>query len=428
MTLYEILFIITTPIFTLSIFMLNTSFLGEIIISKKKEIYVYTTYSVLLLIIFFNIRFPIVFLIFNLVSFFTITLFYESSILNKIIYSNITYSILFIIEALVGAFVGYLDIKAFIESEFNSNIGLLMIRVLTLSVSYIIFRLNKNKSKDIDIPLYFYLIHIVVLIGTLYFFVLSLEHSINSSSGRNILSSFIFLIINCLVIFLDNKIYNLFILKLEFDIMKNQNTAYEKQNLIINESLTNIKSLKHDIKNHIIALSEIHKKRDDKAFQDYVNQIFAEIKNDNEFINSNNFVVDSIINFKLQKLLVYDDIEIDLNVNIPNKINIVPYDLTVILGNLIDNSINAIEKVDSNKKFYLSINYEKNNLIILIDNSYDGDLCVTNGELQIIQTENNGYGIKNINKILTKYNGNIHIETIDKMFSVSIVLPTNQSI
>jgi len=62
----------------------------------------------------------------------------------------------------------------------------------------------------------------------------------------------------------------------------------------------------------------------------------------------------------------------------------------MILGNLLDNAISALDIVDKDKKFYVGIRYTKNKLLIKIQNSFN--------------KEWHRYELKNIAYILEKYN------------------------
>lgn len=101
-----------------------------------------------------------------------------------------------------------------------------------------------------------------------------------------------------MIIFVDEKIYDAMIVSNERNLLKQQNIAYENQAEIIKRSLSTIKALKHDMKNHILTLKLIHENKQYKDFEEYVDRILSEINGDKNFFQSDNFIVDSIINFK----------------------------------------------------------------------------------------------------------------------------------
>lgn len=423
MLIYDIVFILTLPIYILPLYKLNSCFLGVRLYSKKTEISSYLLYAVCLVLIYNFIRVPIILLVFNIISFFLISLNYYASQLNRIVCSLSIYSLLFIIETIVWRATGYFKLAALENSEYNSIIGIILARVLMLIISYLIQKYKKSKTKNIPIPPYYYLTHILVLIGILYLFLVSLESDFLSIT-QIVISSVVVSVVNVMIIFIDEKIYDTILENNKSNILKQQNIAYENQTEIIDQSLSAIKSLKHDIKNHIHSLKVFHDNKEHTEFSQYVDRILEEIDGSKELSNSNNFIVDSILNFKLQELNSVDS-DINLDIQIPSKLNILAYDITIILGNLIDNAITGINQAYVHKKLSICMHCTKGSLIILIDNSYNGNLNI---EGEILKTtkqfsENHGKGLENVKKVVSTYNGEIQINYSKEFFSVAVLIP-----
>jgi sensor histidine kinase regulating citrate/malate metabolism len=224
------------------------------------------------------------------------------------------------------------------------------------------------------------------------------------------------------MIIIDEKIYNSIIVKNEKRILKQQNIAYENQAEIINQSTESIRSLRHDMKNHLIILREIYANDKTDEIEPYIGKILEQMDS-RIFSQSNNFVIDSIINFKLRQLK-NKDVDITLDINVPQIINILAYDITVILGNLLDNAITAVEQSEK-KMLNLSISCNMGNLIILMDNSFNGNLIIENEKFRTTKSfkANHGIGYTNIEKSLENYEGEIRTDYTKDIFSVSIIIP-----
>lgn len=423
MSIYEIFFILTIPIYLISIYKLNSCFLGERICSKRIELISYLTYSVCLVIIYMTSRKPIVFLIYNLLSFFIISLNYYANMIGRIVYTFTLYLFLFIIEAVVWRITGFFKLTAFENSDFNSIIGIVLMRALMLIFAYLIHKFKKSKTKNFPVPVYYYIAQSLILFGSLYFFIISLEKD-HISITQVIISSIIVLLVDGMIIFVDEKIYDAMIVSNERNLLKQQNIAYENQAEIINRSLSTIKALKHDMKNHILTLKLIYKNKQYKDFEEYADRILSGINGDKNFSQSDNFIVDSIVNFKLQELNNLQ-VDIKLDINIPQNLNILAFDLTVILGNLLDNAITAIKQTKNNKKLILYMHSTKGSLVILVDNSYNGKLNIKDGKYQTTKPfrENHGIGIKNIQQTIENYNGEMQINHTTDMFSIAVLIP-----
>ena len=360
-------------------------------------------------------------LVFNVISIFLLSFNYKSTILKKIICTSLIYSFLLINEIIISSLIGFLDISIYKNSSFNSIIGIILIRMITVIIAYLLSKYKKSNKIDNPLPKIYYAAFTIILFGTLYLFVSSLDNN-NLTIQKVIISGIVLIIVNITMIFIDEKIYNSIIQTNEKNLLKQQNLAYENQAQIIFQTTESIKSIRHDMKNHLFTINEMCKKNKNHEIQLYLDKILDQINN-GDFSDSNNFVIDSIINLKLGKLKGTDT-KIIVNVNIPQTINILAYDITVILGNLLDNAITAVMKSD-NKEINLQITYNMGNLIILLDNSYNGKIIYENGKFKTtkIFNGNHGIGLANIEKSLEKYNGEIRTEYTSNIFSVSVLIP-----
>lgn len=423
MSIYEIVYMVTIPIYLVSIYKLNYCLLGERLYSKKIEISSYLIYAICLSFMYIEVRIPIVLLIFNLISFFLISLNYYGTILNRVVCTFSLYIFLFIIEIFITALTGYLKISAFDISEYNSIIGIILARILMLMLTYLLHKYKKSKIKNFPVPIYYYIAHIFILVGVLYLFLVSLEKELLSIT-QVIISSSIVLLVNVLIIFVDEKIYDIMIINNERNLLKQQNISYENQAEIMNRSLSTIKSLKHDMKNHIITLKSIYKNGMQELFDEYTDKILFEICDNKIFSHSDNFIIDSILNYKLQELDGLQ-VSIKLDISIPQNLNVLAYDLTVILGNLLDNAITAIKQTKNDKKLSLCMHITKGSLVVLIDNSYNGRLNFLGEKFRTtkISKENHGIGLENVQNTILNYNGELQISYTEDMFSVAILIP-----
>lgn len=423
MSTYEMFFILTMPLYLMAIYKINRSFLGEALYSKKTEIGCYILYAIGVCTICMTKSIPIVLLVFNLLSFWGMTFNYYSTKWNRIRYACSLYLLLFIIEMAVTGLTGYLNIKAFEESQYQSIIGITLARTLMLMGAYLIHKYKIVKVKKFPVPGYYYIAYSFSLLGTLYLFLIALEKD-SLSMAQVIVSSIVVLGINGIILVIDEKIYSIIILNNEKNFLKQQNIAYENQVEMINQSTAAIRALKHDMKNHIVMLKSIQKNNIDEVFQHYTDQIISEIDGDKAYAHSNNFIVDSIINYKLQELKSLE-VDIKLDMNIPEHLNILAFDLVTILGNLLDNAIRALRQSKKDKKLSIYIQCTKGSLIILIDNTYSEKITVRGGRLQTSKghKENHGMGIQNVRDIVSRYQGEMEIDYTKEVFSIAIVIP-----
>ncbi|MGL5378852.1 GHKL domain-containing protein [Clostridium sp.] len=216
-----------------------------------------------------------------------------------------------------------------------------------------------------------------------------------------------------------------------------ENISILEENIIINKKYyeniktnnENIKRIKHDIKNHIIVINKLMLEKEYEDALNYIKHIENEIDRNSVEVTTNNKIIDAIIFSKIE-LCKSENINLDLDIKIPEKIEVEDFDICVIYGNLLDNAIEACTKIDKSKanryiKFKSIIKGDY--LYINIKNSYTGNLNIKEDNFITIKKDkiNHGIGIKNIKKSIKKYDGDIQINYDEKEFQVSIIINNN---
>ena len=134
---------------------------------------------------------------------------------------------------------------------------------------------------------------------------------------------------------------------------------------------------------------------------------------------SGNSTVDAIINFKYASANEFE-IEFRLNIFIPNELPIDTCDIGVVLGNAIDNAIEAVKECKSSKRVIeISMGIKKEACVIVIKNPYENKVQKDNYGILISSKREkykHGYGVKSIMKIADKYQGEALVEEKDGVF------------
>lgn len=101
-------------------------------------------------------------------------------------------------------------------------------------------------------------------------------------------------------------------------------------------------------------------------------------------------------------------------------------DISLILGNILENAVEAAERNESNKYVYLRMRFDRGNLIINLENTYKGTL-IKGKTKKLITTksdvENHGIGLESVYRTAEKYDGMIFIDdTRREYFLIRVVL------
>jgi hypothetical protein len=241
-------------------------------------------------------------------------------------------------------------------------------------------------------------------------------------------------------IYEDMRVYSSFLIAIIFLLAENnqifmrksyEESATEYQNKILNKQVEEVKNIffvmrswRHDYHNHLQKLkAHIMMNQIDEANQ-YLNELEIDLDNVNQLVESGNINLDAILNSKLS-LAIKNNIDINYKAKVPKRLAITDIDLCVLIGNLIDNAVEACDKVkDNNAKFVrVYIGIFKQQLYISVSNATNEIIKKLNAEYISSKRGNHGHGLKRINKIVDKYDGFINRQNEPKVFVTEVLLP-----
>ena len=203
--------------------------------------------------------------------------------------------------------------------------------------------------------------------------------------------------------------------------VKNQTEMYRS----ISENFDGQKRKTHEYKNQMVCIESLLGNRKYQELEKYVKEIYGHLDKELDAINTNNVIVNAILNTKYQEADAKGIVFV-FRVNDLSQIRIKDEDVVTILSNLLNNAIEACEKCDDKKVIKLKFVNEDERIIIAVKNTFSHPICYENGEIKsskISRAEEHGIGIKNIIKTIEKYNGSYIIEDNKNEFYFSIIIP-----
>ncbi len=222
-----------------------------------------------------------------------------------------------------------------------------------------------------------------------------------------ILISGCMLMINISVFYLYNVLIENYIHLRDNDIYKQQTYAYQNQLEVIMESGNRVRALRHDMKNHILALQVLVQRNEAEETNKYLDSMKNFMTNPEEYVKTGNDTVDSLLNYKIQKANEVLNV-VETKISIPEQLCLRSFDLNVLLGNLLDNAIDASMQTED-KKLKITIRLDRG---ILFLNIYNSCQRIADGKSDFSDTTkedkvNHGIGLKNVRRIVEKYHGDI---------------------
>lgn len=194
----------------------------------------------------------------------------------------------------------------------------------------------------------------------------------------------------------------------------------------MNSMYQRIVSLKHDMNNHLHTISGYMQVGEYAKAQEYVGDIAGTVSRIKSF-HSGNTVVDVLIGSKTALAEMYG-IEVNVDLAVPQELKITDTDLTVVIGNLYDNAIDAnLRFEDADKRFVnIKILYDGGNLLFMFENAApEEEKPDRKGVWQTTKEDSSmhGFGMKNIDMIVQKYGGYCERDLKNHIFRCRIRIP-----
>lgn len=202
--------------------------------------------------------------------------------------------------------------------------------------------------------------------------------------------------------------------------INNQMVHYQELYKYQNE----LRIFRHDIRNRLLSLIGLIKENEtEKALQTMKSNLDWLDQKTNNIVNSGNPVIDAILQSKLH-FAKEKGIFIDVFIRLSTSIKIDEIELGIILGNALDNAIEAVTNISHNENRNIEIRMitVADRISISIKNFVEANIDTKN----LITTKSNrefhGYGIKSIQALAKKHDGIVLFSCENKVFTVNINL------
>lgn len=394
-----IVYMLSNAVHMYAVYILFTFVLGKSIFTKWLEIFTYFAYFLINSGIYLFADNMILTLVSNILPMFFIMLQYKKPIQT---YVFITFGV-----SAVGMFLDWLFTcinPEFILIKTNTPQSIAFLGLIFLFRHYF-------NSREKNIVNSGYIIFLIIIsVGT----IIIGEISEQQYNIRSFVISMILLMINFLNFYLYDKYIENMQLKITFNNIQNSNQAYRNQLEIMNESQKQIRLIKHDMKNHFLHLKyDLDNKKYEEANK-YIEKMTKNVTLDKEYVKTGNVDFDCLLNFKLS-MAKKMNVEFACHIVLPEKLCIDAFDLTVILGNLLDNALNALHDAKI-KILNIDINYSIGMIVMKIENTF------SEMPKKYDNPHEHGYGLISIRNSLEKYNGKLQNDIIDDKYVVKAVI------
>ncbi|MDO4167682.1 MAG: GHKL domain-containing protein, partial [Eubacteriales bacterium] len=188
----------------------------------------------------------------------------------------------------------------------------------------------------------------------------------------------------------------------------------------IRNTYREMRGWRHDYKNHMQVLKGYVEQQQWQECLDYILQMNQDLSNVDHVIKTGNVMADAIVNSKVS-LAKTKNIQMDVTAKIPENLPVSDVEFCVLFGNLMDNAIEACEKIASTEDRFIRvyIGMFKKQFYISVTNATNHKSRVK--KYYSLKGEGHGFGLCRIDKIIKERNGYVNRKDEPGVFATEIM-------
>lgn len=382
-------------------------------VNRVKETLAYVAFFIVTSVIYLTFNNPLLNLFGTVSMMLLVSSVYKAKWKSRIFMVLIIFALMVLVETVSVYAVMTLGLKT-ISTEIDMEIiTMYVVSKILLYIAVLVFEKFTAAKNGEQLPVTMWIAITMIPVASVVAAVLLFVELANPISV--IMVTIILFVINLFVFYLYDRQTLVYLEVIDKQFLKQQNIAYGNQLKLMEESLDNVRIIKHDMNNHFNSIRSFLSKGNSKEALEHIGQAEEFLVNSNE-IKTGNTTIDSILNYKALEASKIG-IELVITTDVPSEMSVDSFDLTVILGNIIDNAFEAT-LFTSKKSVELNISFDRTILYVSTKNHYDSKR----------ENEKNrngrGLGLKSVKKVVNKYNGLIETDSLDNVFDVNIMLYT----
>lgn len=265
---------------------------------------------------------------------------------------------------------------------------------------------------------------LLVPLGSMFVVVSFLDEETYGGDWMKFLAVCLIMLINLAVFRMYDRIQEKAMDRAEREWIQKQSEHYARLNDELGKYCLEVRSFKHDLKQrYLLEQSYLQQGRYEQLEQCYADGINL-LKNGKVTANTGNPCVDNIINYKAV-IAEQKGIEVETELTMACDADLNAPDMYSLLGNLLDNAIEAAERVDEGMRWLkVKIRADDSNMLIVIENPYRGHLQVEGGRCLSTKADGqkHGVGLKIVEDIAAKYQGEVQVQHENQLFVVKVLL------
>ena len=250
-----------------------------------------------------------------------------------------------------------------------------------------------------------------------------IDLDVSSRSWLKLVSALLLVLINFLTFYLFDRVSENAMNRAEQEYVKKQSRYYARMSEEMGKYWLDMRCFRHDLKQRYLLEQYYLEKEDYERLRECYKESLSMLKKGETVAKSGNPCIDNIINYKAV-LAKQKGIEMQAELLVGYDMELEDEDICSLLGNLLDNAIEATEQVDEEpRRIKVRVKASGQNILICTENPYKEEGIRKNGGYLTTKPDkgNHGFGLKIIENIAAKYKGEVVIEE-KQNFVVKVLL------
>lgn len=199
----------------------------------------------------------------------------------------------------------------------------------------------------------------------------------------------------------------------------------------VEQFYTDLRSVKHEMRGHLTNMKGLIQNGEYDSLENYITRMDESINHIQLTVQTGNPVTDIIIGDVKRRSLALD-ICFQIDFYYPQSGDYDAFDMGIILQNLLQNAVEACEKIETGERFIILTGKRKGRFFLIeVRNSFIGEIRFGRDGLPVTtKTENvslHGIGLANVRREAEKYFGELEVKAVRQEFSATLLLQDNHS-
>lgn len=313
------------------------------------------------------------------------------------------------------------SLNEYVPLELTYKISVILCEIIRYLLVFIVCQSWRIQLTSLSFDIGCLLFSIAISSVTIICITIYMASTNNASLGNLLCMSIIFMVLlsNALTFTVFHKLVCLMQENYKNEMILQEAKAKERYYAEVAANHRNVQKMKHDMKNRLLGICALVESNED--FKNELQKIVGELEYNDKKIYTSNEIFNTILNNKLH-IATEDDIKTTVSIMIPRRLNLDYSDAGILIGNLLDNAIEACKKLPKDNRWIsVTMNYRNHMLILEMCNGKKHAPVMLNKSSKN-DPFNHGFGIQSVKKVVEKYNGTIDFEDKGQQFEVSAVL------